>query len=139
MLAAIERALALDEQLAPLEITAAQFAIVAVLGTGASKSASELCSEISYDAGAMTRMIDRLEDKGLVRRRRDPNDRRLMKLELAEQAVAAIPRIRGVAARAVSEFLRGFSPGEVGKLKELLARMLDNAQAQHLGPFRVNE
>ncbi|HEX3136049.1 MAG TPA: MarR family transcriptional regulator, partial [Casimicrobiaceae bacterium] len=66
---------ALDRELAPLDITAAQYVILATLAEGPTDSASNLCKGVSYDPGAMTRMIDRLERKGLVRRIRCPFDR----------------------------------------------------------------
>jgi len=84
MLAAVDRAMAADEQLAAMEVSSAQFIILATLSMDTAKSASDLCKYISYDAGAMTRMIDRLEEKQLLRRSRDPGDRRLVNLELTE-------------------------------------------------------
>ena len=61
-IAALDRELAQDKRLAPLEMSAAQYIIVANLAAGPSepKSAADLCKVISYDAGAMTRMLDRL-------------------------------------------------------------------------------
>jgi len=71
LLAAIDMELARDELLRPLEVTAAQLIVIVNLaGRECATSASELCKGISYDAGAMTRMLDRLEAKGLVRRTR---------------------------------------------------------------------
>src|SRR5215467_12809619 len=81
MLAALDRELAADKRLAPLEMSAAQYIVIANLAGSEAKSASELCKGISYDAGAMTRMLDRLEAKGLIRRSRSAHDRRLMHLE----------------------------------------------------------
>ena len=89
MLAALDRELAADKRLAPLEISSAQFVVVATLAaSSAALSASDLCKGISYDAGAMTRMMDRLESKGLIRRTRSTQDRRLMYLELTEEGRA---------------------------------------------------
>ena len=69
MLAALDRELAADKRLAPLEMSAAQYIIIANLAAPEEpKSAADLCKGISYDAGAMTRMLDRLEAKGLIRR-----------------------------------------------------------------------
>ena len=48
---------ALDRALEPLNVTAAQFVVISTLASGA-ESASQICRGISYDAGAMTRMID---------------------------------------------------------------------------------
>ena len=61
---------ALDRELAPLDITAAQFVILMNLASGEVDSASKLCKGVSYDPGAMTRMLDRLEGKRLIRRAR---------------------------------------------------------------------
>ena len=129
MLAAVERELALDEELAPLEVTAAQFVVISALSLGA-RSASDLCKEISYDTGAMTRMVDRLEVKGLLRRKRAASDRRLVNLELTEKAIAAVPSMRSASMRVVNKFLRGFSPKDVRNVEELLARMLDNGKSK---------
>ncbi|HEY6482143.1 MAG TPA: MarR family transcriptional regulator [Steroidobacteraceae bacterium] len=127
MLAAVDRELAADAQLAARGVTSAQFIILANLGFGAVKSASELCKGISYDAGAMTRMIDRLEDKGLIRRKRCPNDRRLVYLELTEEGVAALPRMRAVSIQVLNRFLTGFTKTEARQLEGFLMRMLQNA------------
>jgi DNA-binding MarR family transcriptional regulator len=127
MLAAVDRELGADEQLAAMDVTSAQFIILAALSLGTAKSASDLCKGISYDAGAMTRMIDRLEEKGLLRRSRDPGDRRLVNLELTEKGNAAMPRMRNCAMRVLNRFLNGFTKAEARQLEGFLTRMLDNA------------
>ena len=126
MLAAMDREMVADEQLAALEVTSAQFIVIATLSLGEVKSASDLCKHISYDAGAMTRMIDRLEEKGLLRRSRCPDDRRLVNLELTEKGHTALPRMRGAAMRVVNRFLDGFTKAEARQLEGFLARMLEN-------------
>ena len=130
MLAAVDRELAQDKRLAPLEMSAAQWIIIANLaaGPGEPKSAADLCKVISYDAGAMTRMLDRLEAKGLIRRTRSSEDRRLMKLELTEEGRAAYPRMREISMAIANRFLRGFTKAEARQLEGFLNRMLDNAE-----------
>jgi len=130
MLAALDRELAQDKRLAPLEMSAAQYAIVAnlVAGPGEPKSAADLCKVISYDAGAMTRMLDRLEAKGLIRRTRSSQDRRLMNLELTDEGRAAYPRMREISMANANRFLRGFTKAEARQLEGFLNRMLENAQ-----------
>jgi len=128
MLAAIDRELAADKRLAPLEMSAAQYIIIANLaGPGEPKSAADLCKGISYDAGAMTRMLDRLESKGLIRRSRSTHDRRLMILELTDEGRAAYPRMREISMGVANRFLRGFTKAEARQLEGFLARMLENA------------
>ncbi len=130
MLTALDRELAHDKRLAPLEMSAAQWIIVANLasGPGEPKSAADLCKVISYDAGAMTRMLDRLEAKGLIRRTRSSQDRRLLNLELTEEGRAAYPRMREIAMSIANRFLRGFTKSEARQLESLLNRMLENAE-----------
>jgi len=127
MLAAVDRAMAADEQLAVMEVSSAQFIILVTLSMDTAKSASDLCKYISYDAGAMTRMIDRLEEKGLLRRSRDPGDRRLVNLELTEKGREALPRMRDVAMGVLNRFLHGFSKAEARQLEGFLTRMMENA------------
>jgi DNA-binding MarR family transcriptional regulator len=127
MLAAVDREMAADEQLVAMEVTSAQFIVLTTLSMGEMKSASDLCKHISYDAGAMTRMIDRLEEKGLLRRSRCPNDRRLVNLELTEKGSLALPQMRRIAMRVLNRFLDGFTKAEARQLEGFLIRMLENA------------
>jgi DNA-binding MarR family transcriptional regulator len=131
MLAALDRELAQDKRLAPLEMSAAQYIIVAnlAIGPGEPKSAADLCKVISYDAGAMTRMLDRLEAKGLIRRTRSAQDRRLLNLELTEEGRAAFPRMREISMSNANRFLRGFSKAEARQLEGFLNRMLENGES----------
>src|ERR1700691_1600029 len=124
---ALDDVLAKDPELAPLEISAAQYVVISVLAKSKCvDSAAQLCKDLSYDAGAMTRMVDRLEAKGLISRRRCPDDRRLVKLELTETGVAALPKLRECSVRVLNHFLRGFSHGEARQLEGFLVRMLQN-------------
>jgi DNA-binding MarR family transcriptional regulator len=129
LLAALDRELGADKRLGSLEMSAAQYIIIANLaGPAGPRSASDLCKGISYDAGAMTRMLDRLESKGLIVRARSPHDRRLMNLELTEEGRAAYPRMREIAMTVTNRFLRGFTKTEARQLEGFLTRMLENAQ-----------
>ncbi|HEV2700893.1 MAG TPA: MarR family transcriptional regulator [Steroidobacteraceae bacterium] len=127
LLAAIDAELARDEFLAPLEVTSAQLIVIVNLaGRECATSASELCKGISYDAGAMTRMLDRLEAKGLVRRTRSPDDRRLVNLELTQAGKAAYPRLREISMRILNRSLRDFTRTEAKSLEDLLLRLANN-------------
>jgi len=124
---ALDQELSIEPELAQLEVSSAQFVVIASLALGEADSASQLCKGISYDAGAMTRMIDRLESKGLIRRQRATDDRRLVNLELTEAGREAFPKMKLCALRVLNRFLRGFSPAEARQLEGFLNRMLENA------------
>jgi DNA-binding MarR family transcriptional regulator len=127
----LDRELETDRRLAPLGLSAAQFIVLANLAKAEGPmSASDLCKGISYDAGAMTRMLDRLEGKGLIRRSRCAEDRRLMHLELTDEGRAAWPRMRELSLTVANRMLRGFTKSEARQLEGFLTRMLENAQTQ---------
>lgn len=125
---ALDEVLAKDPDLSALEISAAQYVVISVLAKSKCvDSVTQLCKDLSYDAGAMTRMIDRLEAKGLISRRRCPDDRRLVKLELTEAGLAALPKLRECSVRVLNQFLQGFTKTEARQLEGFLSRMLQNA------------
>src|ERR1700737_1010227 len=94
MLSGMDQEFLRDEEVASLEVTAAQFVIIANVLKGHANSACELCKYMVYDRGAMSRMIDRLETKGLLRRAALAHTRRTMALEVTEGGRAAFPEIR---------------------------------------------
>ncbi|HET7766510.1 MAG TPA: MarR family transcriptional regulator [Burkholderiales bacterium] len=117
----------IDAELAPFDVSAAQWLVVLLVGENAVASASGLCDTLAYDPGAMTRLLDRLERKGIVRRVRSPEDRRTIQLELTQAGKALYPKIIAAIADVNNSLLRGFSRSEVGQLEDFLRRMLANA------------
>ncbi|RYZ02802.1 MAG: MarR family transcriptional regulator [Comamonadaceae bacterium] len=87
---------------------------------------AELARLCQLDTGAMTRLLDRLEAKGLVRRVRSVADRRVVNIELTPEGAAHAERVPHVLCRVQNEFLSGFSRAEWQQLKGYLNRMLDN-------------
>ena len=129
LLAMLGAKLASSSRLASLELSAAQFVTIVTLATAeGALSVTDMCKRISYDAGAMTRMLDRLESKGLISRRRTLFDRRLIYVELTEEGRAAFPCIRAVSMSVLNQVLRGFTRAEAVQLESYLTRMLVNAQ-----------
>ena len=115
----------LEAELAPFGITAAQYVIIVNLANGVD-SASGLCRSVSYDPGAMTRMLDRLQKKGLVRRVPCSEDRRVMRLALTEEGKAIYPQLAERSVAVLNSRLRGFTKDEVRQLEQLLNKMLTN-------------
>lgn len=117
---------ALDRELAQFDISAPQLIVLASMANNEADSAARLCKSISYDPGAMTRMIDRLEKKGLIRRTPNPDDRRAMNLEITTAGRALYPQLLAAKGRVQAQFLRGFSKDEARLLDCFLNRMLEN-------------
>jgi DNA-binding MarR family transcriptional regulator len=117
---------AMDRELSKFDISAPQLIVLASVANKEADSAAGLCKSISYDPGAMTRMIDRLEQKGLVRRVPNLDDRRAMNLELTTAGKALYPQLLAAKETVQAQFLRGFSKTDAQVLEALLNRMLDN-------------
>ncbi len=123
---------ALERQLAPYGITAQQAALL--LHAGRQETGpSQLMTQLGTDTAGMTKLLDRLEDKGLLRRRRHPDDRRAIIIELTDQGRALVPRLPPIFGRVTRQLLTGFSTDEISQLMAMLQRMLDNLHAPGAG------
>jgi DNA-binding MarR family transcriptional regulator len=89
-----------------------------------------------YDNGSMTRLLDRLEHKGLLRRERGTSDRRVVFLRLTSNGRIVLPRLRPVAVRVLERHLAGFTSGEIDDLKRYLSRMIENGQTPKNGSVK---
>ena len=118
---------AIDKELAPLKISHAQWIVVMLLGDGTASTSAELCKILIYDPGAMTRLLDRLEKRGVVKRIRDGKDRRAVILELTAEGRKLYPRILQALVQVFNRLLHGFKQSEVQQLQQLLQRMVANA------------
>jgi DNA-binding MarR family transcriptional regulator len=119
----------IERQFEASDLTNAQWFPLFKLFLGKASTVAELARECQLDAGAMTRLLDRLEAKGLCRRVRSMEDRRVVHIELTEAGREAARGIPAVLCRVQNAHLAGFSVEEFQTLKGLLRRILDNAQA----------
>lgn len=132
----IRRVLALASQevehkLGASDLTNAQWVPLLKLFMGQASTVAELARECHLDAGAMTRLLDRLEAKGLCRRVRSLEDRRVVNIELTDAGREAARGIPEVLCQIQNAHLAGFSVDEYQALMGFLRRILDNAQALH--------
>ncbi|MBG9387699.1 MarR family transcriptional regulator [Caenimonas sp. DR4.4] len=118
-----------ERELEPTGLTNAQWVPLLKLYMGSASTVAELSRACSIDNGGMTRLLDRLETKGLVRRTRSSEDRRVVNLELTDEGRAAAQGIPAILCGVQNAHMRGFSVEEWTTLKSLLRRILDNASA----------
>jgi DNA-binding MarR family transcriptional regulator len=116
-----------ERELEPSGLTNAQWVPLLKLYMGSASTVAELARECNLDAGGMTRLLDRLEGKGLLRRIRSSEDRRVVNLELTEEGREAAREIPAVLCGVQNAHMRGFTLEEWQLLKGLLRRILDNA------------
>jgi DNA-binding MarR family transcriptional regulator len=120
---------ATERLLAPLGLTAQQAALLLHASRGDAPTPSTLRVALGTDTAGMTRLLDRLADKGLLRRTRHPSDRRAVVIELTDAAKALLPRIPPVFGQVSRQVFAGFSAAEVSAMTGLLQRMLTNLTA----------
>lgn len=119
----------LDDALEAQGITHAQGGILLMLLSGRFDSASQLAREMYIDAAAMTRMVDRLEKRGLIRRMPSGDDRRVSRLQLTAAGRRLAEQLPDVYIAARERNFAGLSTEEIGFLKSLLRRVLLNADS----------
>jgi DNA-binding MarR family transcriptional regulator len=117
---------AIERELESLDITTAQFIVFNSIAKGRGKTISEFCRVLGYDSGAMTRLLDRMEKKELIRRVPNPEDRRSFLLELTPKATALFPQARERVQTVFTGLLDGFSEEKATELKEALEQILAN-------------
>jgi DNA-binding MarR family transcriptional regulator len=124
--AAVDEALLADEDVALHELTYAQLVVLSTLHNGDMQCAGEMCKLLAYDRGAMSRMLDRLERKGMIRRVRRAGERRMIALEITDEGEAVYPKAKVIVLGVLNRFLRGISKAEVRQTEGVLRRMLAN-------------
>ncbi len=95
---------------------------------GHADTVAELARVCTIDTGAMTRLLDRLEKKGLCQRVRSQSDRRVVHIELTPAGVAVAERVPHILCEVYNQVLAGFSPQEWAQLRALLLRLTEAAQ-----------
>jgi DNA-binding MarR family transcriptional regulator len=116
---------AVERELAPLGVTAQQAALILHAAPAASRP-NELAAEVGTDTAGMTRLLDRLEGKGLLTRGAHPEDRRAVVVELTAEGHALVPQVAPCFGRVTRRLLDGFNATEIKRLTGFLERMLVN-------------
>ena len=115
-----------DARMQPLELTAMQWEPLLLLALGRADTVAALARECQMDCGAMTRMLDRLEQKQLLLRTRNDADRRVVNLSLTDKGRESAAGIPALGREELQRHLSGFSPQDQQTLIALLSRMLEN-------------
>lgn len=114
----------LDKHLEPHDVTAQQFKVLVIISRFNADTPAELCRSLSLDSGSMTRMLDRLEQKGLLVRTRCASDRRQVRLVLTESGQALSDLLPHVGAVAMNEMVGVLEDSELATLEKILTKIL---------------
>lgn len=92
-------------------------------GRGTSMSPSALARDMMLSTSAMTNRIDRLEGRGLLRRRQDPDDRRGVRIELTDEGFDLVDRMIVSHVETEEGLIAALSEAERRQLRKLLAKI----------------
>jgi len=120
----------IDARMQKYDLTAMQWRPLLFIYFGKVKTAAALAKETCMDTGATTRMLDRLQKKGLVERKRCEQDRRVVHLALTAEGLQVCEKIPVDLCKVMNHHLKGFTHDELDTLKTFLERMLQNGQSQ---------
>jgi DNA-binding MarR family transcriptional regulator len=112
-----------------------QYQILAWLRDGLALNPSALCAQFRHNSGALTRVIDQLEEKGLIERLRRDRDRRKVELQLTDSGRQVIESLIPLVVEQLNLLLEDFSGAEVEELIRLLMKF--NGSLEHLVDSRA--
>lgn len=101
------------------------FVILMCLRDDLARTPSEICQYICHDSGALTRVLDQMEERGLIKRHRSTSDRRRVEISLAPKGVTTVENLIGIVTDFYNETLVDFSHSEADMLISLLGKFLN--------------
>lgn len=117
------------EAFAGHDLSFAQWIVMIRLKEGKEVTASDLCRAMRHDTGALTRLLDQLEERGYVSRVRSKEDRRVVELALTAKGLRITDQLTPIIIERLNTALAGFSKAEFTELSRLLTKLVDTLQA----------
>ena len=106
------------------DVSFVQWVILMNLRDGLYMTAAELCQYLCHDSGALTRVIDQMEERGLIKRQRSTADRRVVTLALTDEGRKVIESFLPRVVNLYNGLLNDFTKEETETLIHLLTRLI---------------
>lgn len=126
----------LEDTVAELGLDHAEYKLLVRLrsgGPGAKESAGDLSRALVMSSGGMTNLLDRLEERGLIRRTSDPDDRRSVLVQLTPAGRKTTDRAVSTEAAREESVFESLTPGDRKELNDALRRLMQTFE-ERLGP-----
>lgn len=113
------------QALAPLDLTPPQAGLLRVLAVDPGRSQRALADALGMPQNRFVAFVDALEERGLVERRKNPEDRRLHALYLTPKGLSLLAKVRDVGMAHERRLLQSLTEDEHRQLAALLRRIAD--------------
>jgi DNA-binding MarR family transcriptional regulator len=123
-----------EPALAEHGFTFTQWVTMMYLRDGLAPNAKDICVQLRHDSGAVTRILDQLEARDLVRRERSLDDRREVKLRLTDAGFKTVELLIPTVVDKLNFVLRDFSANEVSELTRLLNKFIAGVEPVNAKP-----
>src|SRR5258708_1425281 len=117
-----------DKQAARYCITRAQWAVLAKVERSEGVKQSELAEMLEMQPITLTRLIDKLCDRGWIERRGDDSDRRVNRLYLRKAARPLLGKLSGLRSELTATQLEGINPTDPPRLLAQLEAIKENVR-----------
>jgi DNA-binding MarR family transcriptional regulator len=117
-----------DRRFETQEISLTQWIALMTLTRYEHASATRLGAEMGHDMGALTRLVDELEQRGLVRRERSKRDRRAVEIAITPAGRKVVEHSKRLIVELLNDLVAPFSTADVDTLITLLQRMMEHLQ-----------
>jgi len=114
---------AFAERIATLDLTPPQTGLLRAIAQQPGRSQQALATHLDTAATRLVALVDDLEQRGLVERRRNPNDRRLHAVHLTAAGESLMSDIAHIAREHDDALFTALAPDEHRQLRDLLARV----------------
>ena len=118
---------AFDRLAVGLGVTRAQWKVLFKLTRTPGLRQVELADMLDLEPITLCRIVDRLEEGGLVERTRDPEDRRAWRLHVTPKAQPLVDKLQAIGADLVDQAFSGIDPEQIEITRQVLARVRENA------------
>lgn len=113
------------ERIAAVDLNPPLFRVLNLVAAAEGRSQQAIAAAIEIPASRMVALVDELEQRGLVERRPDPEDRRVRALFLTAAGKRCLKRGRQIAKQHEEEMTKGMSPADRKRLVDLLQTIVD--------------